>query len=148
MTSEQFWSNKRVLVTGHTGFKGSWLCLWLRKMNANVVGLALEPTNSPALFVRAGVGLQMTSIIGDVRDRGKVESIFREYQPEIVIHLAAQSLVRHSYAHPHETFETNVMGTLNVLEAIRSTATVRAAVIVTTDKCWYSRPVWATCCPL
>jgi len=131
-----FWNNKKVLVTGHTGFKGSWLSLWLQSLGANVTGYALEAPTTPSLFEMAKVSEGMTSIIGDIRDLDKVKQLFIEVQPEIVIHLAAQPLVRYSYQEPVETYETNVMGTLNILEGIRSVDSVRSAVMITTDKCY------------
>lgn len=138
-----FWRNKRVFLTGHTGFKGSWLSLWLQSMDTQVVGYALAPPTNPSLFEIAGVGSGMTSIIGDIRDLTRLREVFAEYRPEIVIHMAAQPLVRYSYAEPVETYSTNVMGTVNLLEAARNTASVRAVVNVTTDKCYENREwVW------
>ncbi|MDP2761383.1 MAG: CDP-glucose 4,6-dehydratase [Sideroxyarcus sp.] len=137
-----FWQGKRVLLTGHTGFKGSWLSLWLQSMDAQVVGYALAPPTNPSLFEVAGVGLGMTSVIGDIRDLEHLRRVFAEHQPEIVIHMAAQPLVRYSYIEPVETYSTNVMGTVNLLEAVRSTASVKAVVNVTTDKCYENRE-WA-----
>lgn len=134
-----FWRNKRVFLTGHTGFKGSWLSLWLQSMDTQVVGYALAPPTNPSLFEIAGVGSGMTSIIGDIRDLTRLREVFAEYRPEIVIHMAAQPLVRYSYAEPVETYSTNVMGTVNLLEAARNTASVRAVVNVTTDKCYENR---------
>lgn len=134
-----FWQGKKVLVTGHTGFKGSWLCLWLQSMGARVTGLALEPPAQPALFDLAGVAQGMEPIFGDIRHARTVQAVFSQTQPDIVFHLAAQSLVRYSYQHPVETYETNVMGSLQVLEAVRATPSVRAAVMVTTDKCYENR---------
>lgn len=134
--NERFWKKKRVLLTGHTGFKGSWLSLWLQQLEAEVVGYALSPPTEPSLFEVAGVGAGMTSIIGDVRDLSALKKLFKDQQPEIVIHMAAQSLVRYSYQEPIETYETNVMGTLNVLESIRCNNSVRAALMVTSDKCY------------
>ena len=138
-----FWRGKRVLLTGHTGFKGSWLSLWLQSMDAMVVGYALTPPTNPSLFEVAGIGRGMISIIGDVRDQSHLQKVFSEYRPEIVIHLAAQPLVRHSYLEPVETYSTNVMGTVNLLEAVRQTESVKAVVNVTTDKCYENREwVW------
>ena len=134
--NERFWKKKRVLLTGHTGFKGSWLSLWLQKLGAEVIGYALSPPTEPSLFEVADVGAGMTSITGDVRDLSSLKKLFKDQQPEIVIHLAAQSLVRYSYQEPIETYETNVMGTLNVLESIRCIKSVRAALMVTSDKCY------------
>jgi CDP-glucose 4,6-dehydratase len=138
-----FWAGKTVLVTGHTGFKGSWLCLMLQGMGAKVVGYALQPPTTPSIFEVANVANGMVSIIDDVRDGAKLQQVFAEHQPEIVLHLAAQALVRYSYANPVETYATNVMGTVNVLEAARHTASVRSLVNVTTDKCYENREwVW------
>lgn len=139
----KFWQGKRVLLTGHTGFKGSWLSLWLQSMGANVVGYALAPPTNPSLFEEADVGSGMTSIMGDIRDLDKLQAVFAEYQPEIVIHMAAQPLVRYSYLNPVETYSTNVMGTVNLLEAVRNTPGVKAVVNITTDKCYENREwVW------
>ena len=137
-----FWKDKRVLLTGHTGFKGSWLSLWLQSMDAQVVGYALVPPTNPSLFEVAEVGKGMTSIIGDIRDLAHLRAVFAEHKPEIVIHMAAQPLVRYSYIEPVETYSTNVMGTVNLLEAVRGTDSVKAVVNVTTDKCYENRE-WA-----
>lgn len=137
-----FWQGKRVLLTGHTGFKGSWLSLWLQSMGAQVVGYALAPPTNPSLFDVAEVAQGMTSVIGDIRDLDKLQAVFAEHQPEIVIHMAAQPLVRYSYQNPVETYSTNVMGTVHVLEAVRNTPGVKAVVNVTTDKC-YENKEWA-----
>jgi CDP-glucose 4,6-dehydratase len=138
-----FWHKKRVLITGHTGFKGSWLSLWLRQMGAQVTGFALPPATNPSLFEAARVGDGMHSILGDIRDLALVESITKKASPEIVFHLAAQALVRHSYRHPVETYQTNVMGTVHLLEAVRHTSSVRAVVSVTSDKAYENREwVW------
>ena len=137
--SVAFWSGKTVLVTGHTGFKGGWLSLWLQKMGAKVVGYALPPATDPDLFDLAGVGAGMASAIGDVRDPEALAAVFAEHRPEIVFHLAAQPLVRYSYAQPVETFAVNVMGTVNLLEAARHAGSVRVCQIVTTDKCYENR---------
>jgi CDP-glucose 4,6-dehydratase len=137
-----FWHGKRVLLTGHTGFKGSWLSLWLQSMGAKVIGYALTPPTNPSLFEVANVSSGMTSIIGDIRDLAHLQKVFAEHQPEIVIHMAAQPLVRYSYLEPVETYSTNVMGTVNLLEAIRQTKCVKAVVNVTTDKCYENRE-WA-----
>jgi CDP-glucose 4,6-dehydratase len=136
-----FWYGKRVLLTGHTGFKGSWLSLWLQSMGAYVVGYALEPSTNPSLFKVADVGKGMTSIIGDIRDMSKLQAVFAEYSPEIIIHMAAQPLVRYSYQNPVETYAINVMGTVHLLEAVHNTPSVKAVVNVTTDKC-YENQEW------
>ena len=142
LSTSTFFQGKKVLVTGHTGFKGSWLSLWLQSMGANVIGYALAPPTNPSLFDIAEVESGMTSIIGDIRDLDKLQTVFTEQQPEIVIHMAAQPLVRYSYQNPVETYSTNVMGTVNVLEAVRHCASVKAVVNITTDKCYENRE-WA-----
>ena len=138
-----FWTGKKVLVTGHTGFKGSWLCLWLQSLGAEVTGYSLKPPTNPNLFEVADVGSGMTSVIGDIRDLARLQSVFAEVKPEIVFHLAAQPLVRASYVDPVETYSTNVLGTVHLLEAVRNTSSVRAVVNVTSDKCYENREwVW------
>lgn len=137
--NKAFWKSKKVLLTGHTGFKGSWLALWLQDMQAEVIGYALAAPTNPSLFEVAKIGKGMTSIIGDIRDLDKLRSVFAEHQPEIVIHMAAQPLVRYSYVAPVETYSTNVMGTVNVLEAVRATGSVKAVLNVTSDKCYENR---------
>ena len=134
-----FWRGKRVLVTGHTGFKGSWLALWLQSMGAEVYGYALAPSTKPSLFELARVGDGMDSTIGDVRDPAALRRCMDAARPEIVLHLAAQAVVRLSYEEPVETYATNVMGTVNLLEAVRHDAGVRAMVVVTSDKCYENR---------
>ena len=141
--NKEFWDGKRVLITGHTGFKGGWLSLWLQSLGARVVGYALAPPTHPNLFEVARVGAGMTGIIGDVRDLAHLHSVFERHQPEIVFHMAAQPLVRYSYSNPVETYATNVMGTVNLLEAVRQTASVKAVINVTSDKCYENREwVW------
>jgi CDP-glucose 4,6-dehydratase len=135
MINSAFWKNKRVFITGHTGFKGSWLSIWLHRLGAQVIGYSLEPPTNPSLFELAQVDSLITSTHGDVRDRKALQSAVAKAQPEIIFHLAAQPLVRDSYKVPVETYETNVMGTINLLEAVRTTGqSVRAIVNVTTDK--------------
>lgn len=134
-----FWAGKRVLLTGHTGFKGSWLSLWLQALGADVHGLALAPPTTPAMFDEAHVGAGMTSTIGDIRSFEAVDDAFRAARPEIVFHLAAQPLVRESYEDPLGTYATNVMGTAHVLEAARTSGSVRVLVNVTTDKVYENR---------
>lgn len=134
--NNSFWEGKRVLVTGHTGFKGSWLCLWLQKMNAQVVGYAAAPPTEPSLFEIANVADGMTSISGDVRDLEHLQAVFDEHRPQIVIHMAAQPLVRRSYENPIETYSTNIMGTANMLESVRHAESVRVVVSITSDKCY------------
>ena len=132
----QFWRNKKVLLTGHTGFKGSWLSLWLQSLGADVLGFSLPPPTDPSLYVLAGVERGMRCVEGDIRDLQHIGKVTREFQPEIVFHLAAQSLVRHSYSDPVGTYATNVLGTAHVLEAAREVSSIRAIVVVTTDKCY------------
>jgi CDP-glucose 4,6-dehydratase len=134
-----FWNGKRVLLTGHTGFKGSWLALWLQSMNAQVVGYALTPPTNPNLFEVAEVAKGMTSVIGDIRDLAKLKLVFAEHNPEVVIHMAAQPLVRQSYQNPVETYSTNVMGTVHLFEAVRNTPGIKAVVNVTSDKCYENK---------
>jgi CDP-glucose 4,6-dehydratase len=131
--------DKNVLVTGHTGFKGAWLCRMLELLGAEVTGYALMPPTEPSLFTLSGVGSGMRSIQGDVRDYPSLFNVFRESEPEIVFHLAAQPIVRKSYEDPRGTYETNVMGTVNVLECIRQTASVKSFVNVTTDKVYENK---------
>ena len=143
MVDPSFWAGKNVLLTGHTGFKGSWLSLWLQAMGAKVTGYALAPPTNPNLFAAAKVANGMTSIEGDIRDIAALSKVLEKCQPEIVIHMAAQSLVRYSYTNPIETYATNVMGTVHVLEAARLVGSVRAIVNVTSDKCYENREwVW------
>jgi len=129
-----FWRGKRVLLTGHTGFKGSWLTIWLARLGARVTGLSLAPVTEPNLFTDANVAGLCDSRIGDIREAAAVRALVKETQPEIVLHLAAQPLVRASYRDPLETFATNVMGTANVLDALRGVDCVRVAMMITTDK--------------
>lgn len=133
------YKNKRVLVTGHTGFKGSWLAIWLRELGAEVVGYALEPKTENDNFVVAKLGRKIKSVIGDVRDYKHLQKVFAEFQPEFVFHLAAQSLVKQSYEEPVTTLNTNIMGTVNILEAIRMTDSVRVGVMITSDKCYENK---------
>ena len=135
----EFWRGKRVFLTGHTGFKGSWLSLWLQSLGAELGGLALTPPTEPNLFNVARVGDGMASTIGDIRDLGTVVNTMTAFKPDIVIHMAAQPLVRLSYSEPVETYATNVMGTVHVLEAVRRCSSVRCVVTVTTDKCYENR---------
>jgi CDP-glucose 4,6-dehydratase len=139
----EFWRGKRVFLTGHTGFKGSWLSLWLQSMGTEVHGLALAPPTVPSLYNEAGVGKNLASNIGDIRNYDIVYAAMKVSKPDIVIHMAAQPLVRLSYDTPIETYATNVMGTVHVLEAARQIGTARAIVNVTTDKCYENREwVW------
>ncbi len=134
-----FWRDKRVLLTGHTGFKGSWLSLWLQSLGAEVMGYALAPQSDLSLFEIAQVGLNMTSVISDVRDIVAMQAVFSSFKPEIVIHMAAQPLVRYSYQNPVETYAVNVMGTVNLLESVRHSPSVKSVVVVTTDKCYENK---------
>lgn len=132
-----FYKNKRVLVTGHTGFKGSWLSIWLHELGAEVVGVANDSFSERDNFVLSGIGNKIKADIrADIRDVERMKEIFAEFQPEIVFHLAAQPLVRLSYDIPVETYETNVMGTIHIMEAIRTTKCVKVGVMITTDKCY------------
>ena len=143
VVNPSFWLGKRVFLTGHTGFKGGWLSLWLQQLGAVVTGYALQPPTTPNLFEKAHVGAGMTSIIGDIRDGPRLQAAVGDASPDIAIHMAAQPLVRRSYVDPVETYSTNVMGTVHLLEAARQCATVRAVVNVTTDKCYENREwVW------
>lgn len=139
-TDSDFWRGKKVFLTGHTGFKGSWLALWLHMLGAEVSGYSLEPNTSPNLYSTLGIAERIhSSVIGDIRDFDNLKKQIFSVKPEIVFHLAAQPLVRQSYVNPIETYSTNVMGTLYVLEAIKCIDSVRATVIVTTDKCYENR---------
>lgn len=138
--NQEFWRGKRVFLTGHTGFKGSWLALWLSDMGARVHGYSLAPTTKPNMFVTAKIANRLAaSTIGDIRDAVKLQKALEAAQPDIVFHLAAQPLVRHSYQAPVETYAVNVMGTVNLLEAVRCLTCVRAVLNVTTDKCYENR---------
>lgn len=135
-----FYHGKRVLVTGHTGFKGSWLSIWLHELGAEVIGVALEPSTPKDNFVLSGIGSKIkVDLRADIRDAAAMRRIFDEYQPEIVFHLAAQPLVRLSYDEPVDTWQTNVMGTINVMEAFRHCKSAKVAVMITTDKCYENR---------
>jgi CDP-glucose 4,6-dehydratase len=138
-----FYAGKTVLVTGHTGFKGAWLTHWLAMLGARVVGFALPPETSPSLFELAKTASVCTHVEGDVRDLAALRAAFEAHQPEIVLHLAAQSLVRRGYREPVDTYATNVMGTVNLLEAARLSSSVRSVVVVTSDKCYENREqIW------
>lgn len=139
MVNPEFWSGKKVFLTGHTGFKGSWLSLWLHDMGAHVTGYALEPPTEPSLFELCRLDELVTSIIADVRDLARLRRAMTDARPDIVIHMAAQPLVRDSYKMPVDTYSTNVMGTVNLLEAVRTCPGVKAVVNVTTDKCYENK---------
>ncbi len=134
-----FWFGRRVLLVGNTGFKGAWLSLWLHRMGAEIGGLSLPPPTDPSLFALAGLADLIPTTFGDIRDLETVRTAVSEWRPEIVFHLAAQALVRQSYREPVETYAVNVMGTVHVLEAIRSVPSVRAVIVVTSDKCYENR---------
>jgi len=139
-----FWQGKKVFVTGHTGFKGSWLLLWLQQLGAQVTGYSRPPLTQPNLFEVANIAEGIDSIFGDICDQNAINKAILECQPDIVIHMAAQALVRFSYQNPVETYQTNVMGTLHVLEAIKACDSVKSVVIVTTDKCYENKEwIWA-----
>ena len=141
--NREFWKNRRVFLTGHTGFKGSWLSLWLSTLGAEVVGYALEPPTTPALYEQARVDGDLRSIIGDIRDYARLSEVIAEFKPEVVLHLAAQSVVRTGYEDPIGTYSSNVMGTVNLLEAVRSLKSKCVVVNVTSDKCYENREwVW------
>ena len=138
-----FYRNKKVLITGHTGFKGSWLSLWLSEIGSEVIGFSLDSPTSPSHFEICGLKNRMVSIRGDIRDLGALRRVVSDYSPEVVFHLAAQSLVRRSYREPVDTFGTNVMGTVNLLEACRQASSVRVVINVTSDKCYENKEwVW------
>ena len=139
-----FYKGKRILITGHTGFKGSWLSVWLHELGAEVIGVAKDPITQKDNYVLSGVGEKIKADLrADIRDGQRMKEIFQEYKPEIVFHLAAQPLVRLSYEIPVETYETNVLGTINILEAIRMTDSVKVGIMITTDKCYENKEqVW------
>ncbi|WP_239060669.1 CDP-glucose 4,6-dehydratase [Bacteroides sp. 519] len=138
-----FFKGKRVLITGHTGFKGSWLSIWLHELGAEVIGISLDPVTAKDNFVLSKIGNKIIDLRGDVRNGQYLKDVFKRYQPDIVFHLAAQPLVRQSYQIPVETYETNVMGTIHVMEAIRVTDSVKVGVMITTDKCYENKEqVW------
>ncbi len=139
MLDVSFYKGKRVLITGHTGFKGAWMCKLLINAGAEVIGYAKIPPTEPSLYELCKLGSQMKSVVGDIRDLQHLEQVFEETRPEIVIHMAAQPIVRDSYKDPVYTYETNVLGTVNVLEAVRSCSSVRSFVNVTTDKVYLNR---------
>lgn len=139
MINKEFWKNKKVLITGHTGFKGSWLSIWLHELGANVCGYSLEPNTEPSLFKLANIEQLLHSNIGDIRDLPHLQQVFSEFEPEIVFHMAAQPLVRESYVNPVDTYSTNVMGTVNILESVRFCPSVKAIVNVTTDKVYENK---------
>ena len=140
---EEFYKGKTVLVTGHTGFKGSWLSVWLHEMGARVIGYSLDTLYENDNFVLSGIGDKIVDLRGDIRDKDRLSEVMSTYRPDIVFHLAAQALVRLSYEIPAETYEVNLMGTINVLEAIRTTESVKVGVFITTDKCYENKEqIW------
>jgi len=136
VTKKNFWSGKKILITGHTGFKGSWLSLWLNYLGANLVGLSLDPEGPKSIYHQIQLSELMISLRGDIRDKDFVDKTLKEYQPEIIFHLAAQPLVRKSYYDPISTFSTNIIGTANLLEAARLSDSLKAIVVITSDKCY------------
>src|ERR1039457_1058515 len=143
ITKKPFWKNKKVFITGHTGFKGGWLSLILQHYGAKVTGYSLEPPTTPSLFDLVNLKSRITSCINDIRDLAKLKEKLNIASPEIVFHLAAQPIVLESYKNPVEKYTTNVIGTLNLLETIRTVETVRSVVIITTDKCYENKEwIW------
>ena len=136
---DNFYKGKKVLITGHTGFKGSWLSIWLNELGAKVIGYALDPYTTRDNFVLTDLAGKITDIRGDIRDYEKLYKVFKEFNPEIVFHMAAQPLVRLSYQSPKDTYDINIGGTVNILEVIRHSASVKAAVIITSDKCYENK---------
>lgn len=136
VVNSNFWKNKKVLLTGHTGFKGSWLSIWLKKLGVELIGFSKDIPTEPSLFELAKVSEDMKSIIGDIRDFSVIQKIIQENQPEIIIHMAAQALVRKSYEDPIDTFSTNIMGTVNLLESLKQSKKTRVVINVTSDKCY------------
>ena len=134
--NREFWSGKKVFITGHTGFKGSWMCILLHELGAEITGYALEPDTEPSLYKLCDIDSLVHSVIGDIRDLERLKNSLNESQASIVIHIAAQPLVRRSFKEPVYTFDTNIIGTVYILEAIRDSGTVKSTVIVTTDKCY------------
>lgn len=139
MVNPSFWEGKRVFITGHTGFKGAWLSQWLNLMGAEVTGFALSPPSNPNLFDLTNLASRMHSVIADINDVAVLKEAVDHAKPDVIFHLAAQSLVRYSYQHPIETYQTNVMGTVNILEAMRASDTAKVLVNITTDKCYENK---------
>jgi len=134
--NSNFWKNKTILLTGHTGFKGSWITLWLKKLGSNIVGFSNDIPTSPSLFKVANIEDEIISVNGDIRNFDLIKKTIDEHKPDIIIHMAAQSLVRTSYLEPIETYSTNVMGTVNLLEAIKKSDNTKVVINVTSDKCY------------
>ncbi len=139
MVNKNFWRGRRVFVTGHTGFKGSWLCLWLHNMGAIVGGYALSPPTKPSLFIESNLSQRMSSEEGEICDMAHLYKTINNFQPEIIFHMAAQSLVRPSYESPLETYNTNIMGTVSLLEVVRRLGNIKAVVNITSDKCYENK---------
>ena len=138
-----FYKGKRVLITGHTGFKGSWLSIWLHSLGASVIGLSLDTYSDKDNFVLSGIGNKIIDLRGNICDATTLNNVFETYQPEIVFHLAAQALVKLSYEQPVETYQTNVLGSINVMEAFRKCKSAKVAVMITTDKCYENKEqIW------
>lgn len=134
---------KKILITGHTGFKGSWLSIWLKELGATVIGYSLDPKNKKDNFNLTNLQSDIIDVRGDIRDFNKLNKLFKDYKPEIVFHLAAQPLVKYSYEHPKDTYDINVMGTMNILEAIRLHESTKIGIMVTSDKCYENNEwVW------
>ncbi|MDF2609540.1 MAG: rfbG [Lachnospiraceae bacterium] len=141
--NHDFWKDKKVLITGHTGFKGSWLSIWLHKLGAQVIGYSLDPSTEKDNFVLSGISNKLVDIRGDIRNFDLLQSTFLKYQPEIIFHLAAQPLVRLSYENPKDTYEINVMGTMNLLECMKNTEASKTGIMITTDKCYENQEqIW------
>ena len=136
MIDSEFWNNKKVFLTGHTGFKGSWLSIWLKKLNVNLKGYSLSPNTEDNLFEICDLKSKMNSVIGDIRNYNQLKDEILNFEPEIVIHMAAQPLVRYSYENPIETYSTNVMGTLNLLDICKNCKSIKSILVITTDKCY------------
>ncbi len=134
--NRKFWKGKRVFVTGHTGFKGGWLCLWLKRLGADVAGYSLAPITDPSLFEVMSLSGMVESCIEDIRNQTKLQQVLNQFAPDIVVHMAAQPLVRYSYSSPVETYAVNVMGTVHLLEAVRTSPACKAVLVVTSDKCY------------
>jgi len=137
--NRDFWRGRRIFLTGHTGFKGSWLALWLQRLGAQITGYSLKAPTEPSLFHAASVGSGMKSVLGDIRDFSSLQRSLGEARPEVVIHMAAQPIVRRSYIEPVETYATNVLGTVHLLEAVRQTPDIRVVLVITSDKCYENR---------
>ena len=135
----EFWKGKKVFITGHTGFKGSWLSLWLKNLGADLTGYSLDENSQNSFFIDANISEEMNSIIGDIRDLDFLKKSVAETKPDIIIHMAAQALVRDSYKNPVETYSTNIMGTVNIFEAAKESNSLRSIVNITSDKCYENK---------